>query len=315
MTDLEVRELRYFIAVAEELNFSRAAERLGIAQPPLSRTVRQIESRLGVQLLWRDTRRVELTEAGRVLLAEALSIVEAVSATVNRTRRAGQITPKLTATAKPGFASGLLRGIVEAYGALPGAIQVDILVSGYRQQVQLVRNGEVDVALASSPFDLTGLDSEQLTTEPRVAALPAKHELARRPTLRCRDLAGLPFPDWPGIDAAARAYWCGQDRDFSGTRSLAPRNDVDVSGPLVSDISALLDVVGLEQAVALIPISVAKNNPRADVAYRPVVDASPFTMAMAWPAGSSDPHLAAFVRTAVEVTTALQDVDSHDQAG
>ncbi|MDQ3783866.1 MAG: LysR family transcriptional regulator, partial [Actinomycetota bacterium] len=92
MNDLEVRELRYFVAVAEELNFSRAAGRLGMAQPPLSRAISQLEKRLGVQLFERSNRKVTLTAAGLTLLDEARSALDAMSAAARRTRRAASAT-------------------------------------------------------------------------------------------------------------------------------------------------------------------------------------------------------------------------------
>jgi len=311
MDDLEVRELRYFVAVAEELNFSRAAERLGIAQPPLSRAIRQMERRLGVELLVRDTHKVTLTEAGQTLLIEAHHALEVVSAAVHRTRRAGLSAPVLVLTAKPGVASGLLSRIVDSYRALPGTAKVNIVVSGYRQQAEMVRTGRADLALLSSPYDDTGLDTEQLTIEPRVAALPIGHELTRRGKLHCRDLAGLPMPQWPESSPTERAYWSGQDRDFSGTRTIEPRTDLQITGPIVNDPTQLLEVVSLGQAVALIPLSLAQTNPRTDIAYRPVDDASPYTLAIAWPAGARARSTASFVRTAIDLRTQEHRATEH----
>ncbi|MEU4328335.1 LysR family transcriptional regulator [Nonomuraea dietziae] len=303
MIDFEVRELRYFRAVAEELNFSRAAERLGMAQPPLSRAIRQLERRLGVQLFERTTHHVTLTVAGLTLFDEAGRALDAMSAAARRTRRAALTTPTLVVTAKAGVATDLLRRIVEAYGELPDAPRVEIAVSGYGEQADMLRDGRADLALLGSPFDRRGLDIEPLISEPRVAALPSGHELAHRTALSCRDLAGLPMPQCPGSTASERDYWAGRDCDASQANESAERRpDVPVSGPVVHDSSQLLEAVALGQAVALIPTSLAERNLRDDVAYRPVPDASPYSIAIAWRDCTRAYWTARLVRTAVELT-------------
>src|SRR4051812_46241817 len=105
---METRELRYFVAVAEELNFGRAARRLGIAQPPLSRAIQQLERRLGVTLLERTSRTVALTEAGSVLLREGRAALYAIEAADRRTRRAGAVRPGLVLVTKAGASGELL---------------------------------------------------------------------------------------------------------------------------------------------------------------------------------------------------------------
>ncbi len=305
MDDIEVRELRYFVAVAEELNFTRAAERLGMAQPPLSRAIRQTERRLGVQLLERNSHRVTLTAAGMTLLDEARNALDAVSAAARRTRRAALTRPTLVVTAKPGVARGLLRRIVDAYTALPGTPQAEIAVSGYGEQADMVRDGRADLALLSSPDDQPGLDGEPLTSEPRVAALPVDHELARHSSLRCRDLEGEPMPQWRDSTQAERIYWSGRDGGGPASESIEP----PVDGPIVSDSAQLLEVVSLGQAVALIPLSLARCHPRADIAYRPVRDASPYSITIVWPEGSRAQSIALFVRTATNLAAQeLEDV-------
>jgi DNA-binding transcriptional LysR family regulator len=102
MDDVELRELRYFIAVAEELNFTRAAARLGLAQPPLSAAIAKLERKLGVRLLERTSRRVSLNPAGAALLEQGRFAVEAVGAAVERARRAGTQPSRLIVAVKPG---------------------------------------------------------------------------------------------------------------------------------------------------------------------------------------------------------------------
>ncbi|MQA11507.1 MAG: LysR family transcriptional regulator [Pseudonocardiaceae bacterium] len=295
MDDLEVRELRYFVAVAEELNFTRAAERLGMAQPPLSRVIRQIEARLGVQLLERSTRHVSLTIAGTTLLDEAKDVLDAVSAASRRTRRAGTTAPRLVITAKSGVATGLLQRIVDAYHSRSTAAHAEIEVSGWGEQAGMVHDGRADLALLSSPYDASGLDAESLTTEPRVLALPVDHRLARRRELRCQDLAGESMPRWADSTAAERAYWSGR----------AAGGPTEPHGPVVTDGAQLLEVVGLGQAVALVPRSMAELNPRVDVAYRAVSDASPYAVAVAWPPGARSRAISEFVRVAIEYSARL----------
>jgi DNA-binding transcriptional LysR family regulator len=284
MPEPEIRELRYFRAVAEDLNITRAAERLGIAQPPLSRAMRQLEHRLGVDLFDRSGHRLELTEAGETLLKESGPVLDALDSAVRRTQRAGQSSRGLVVTAKPGVATEVLHRIVtELQGELLG---VQVVVSGFGEQADMVRDGRADVALVSRPFDDHGLETELLYTEPRVAALPARHELAAREVLAADDLAGIPAPRWSRANVAERNYW-------------SARPDDSVDGPIVQDSSQLLEVVAFGQAVALVPQSMAERNIRPDVVYRPVTDVEPYQMLVVWPAGSRSADLAKFVEVAV----------------
>ncbi|TCC33429.1 LysR family transcriptional regulator [Kribbella sindirgiensis] len=289
MPEPEIRELRYFRAVAEDLNITRAAERLGIAQPPLSRAMRQLEHRLGVDLFDRSGPRLGLTEAGETLLKESQPVLDALDSAVRRTQRAGQSSGGLVVTAKPGVATEVLHRIVtELQGELPG---VQVVVSGFGEQADMVRDGRADVALVSRPFDDHGLETELLYTEPRVAALPVRHELAAREMLAPDDLAGIPAPRWSRANVAERNYW-------------SARPDDPVDGPIVQDSSQLLEVVAFGQAVALVPQSMAERNIRPDVVYRPVTDVEPYQMLVVWPAGSRSADLAKFVEVATRRSSA-----------
>jgi DNA-binding transcriptional LysR family regulator len=287
MPEPEIRELRYFRAVAEELNITRAAERLGIAQPPLSRAVRQLERRLGVALFDRSGPRLALTRAGTTLAAEAAVVVDALDAAVRRTRRAGLPRDVLVVTAKPGVATELLREVGARARAEPDAPELRVVVSGFGEQADLVRTGRADAAIAGC-FHGHGLDTEPLATEPRVAALAEGHALAGRDVLRTADLAAEPAPRWGGSPVLDRAFWLGHP-------------DRPAGGPVVRDTAQLLEVVALGQAVALVPASLAVRNVRPDVVYRPVRDAAPYRTLALWPAGSRSPGIAWFVRTARDI--------------
>ncbi|WP_405681017.1 LysR substrate-binding domain-containing protein [Streptomyces sp. NBC_00868] len=302
MSELEVRELRYFIAVAEELNFSRAAQRLGMAQPPLSKAIAQMESRLGVRLLERTTRQVRLTNAGQVLLDQARIAVDAVHAAARRARRAGQPTPQLVVAVKPGGDAGLLREILAAYRGTGSHLPPpEVVVGGSGEPIAMLRDGRADVALLRSPFDGQGLDSQTLVVEPRLAVLPAAHRLAGRRRLRLTDLKGEPIPRWKGAAPSNTAYYAGYDGAEAGDghTGLAPADTPE--GPLVASVEQLLEVVALGQAVAFLSRSTTERHQRPDIAYRPVTGLSPSAVMVAWPETSRSAAVAAFVQAAHDV--------------
>jgi DNA-binding transcriptional LysR family regulator len=307
MDDVDVRELRYFIAVAEELNFTRAAERLGMAQPPLSVAVGKLERKLGVRLLERTSRRVTLTPAGATLLEQGRIAVESLTAAVERARRQGTRPDRLTVAVKAGSGTDLLRRVAERCAQDPQMPQVHIVFAHSGGPAAAVRGGTADVAIVRTPFDQRGLDTEVLLAEPRVAALPADHRLARRRRLRRADLADEPMPRWVGqADAAARAYWAGDTMPPNPLppaaipATAAPPAARAPEGPEISDINQLLDAVALGQAVAYVPISVARRHSGAELAFLPVSDLSPSEVVAAWPELSRSRAVAGFVRAAAE---------------
>jgi DNA-binding transcriptional LysR family regulator len=296
MDDVEIRELRYFIAVAEELNFTRAAARLGMAQPPLSAAIGKLERKLGVPLLDRTSRRVTLTPAGAMLLEQGRIAVEGVSAAVERARRAGTPDRRLTVAVKPGSGTALLKRIMKLCAQDPQVPDVHFLFGHAGGPAAAVSSGAADVAILRTPFAQHGLDSEVLLVEPRVAVLPACHRLARRGTLRRADLAGEPMPRWAGqTDPAAAAYWTGTDMPGAGHASGTPE------GPEINDISQLLDADALGAAVAYIPASAADPNRFPELAFVPVSDLSPSQVVAAWPDTCRSRAVAGFVRAALEV--------------
>lgn len=301
MPEPEIRELRYFRAVAEDLNITRAAARLGIAQPPLSRAMRQLERRLGVALFDRTEHRLALTHAGEILLKEAAVVLGALDSAVRRTQRAGLPGRGLVVTAYPGVATELLHRIREQFRVAPDAPEIRVVVSGFGEQADMVRDGRADVAIAAC-VNGHGLDSELLRTEPRVAALASGHRLAGRDALSSADLAAEPAPQWRDSTVVDRGYWLGSP-------------DRPADGPVVQDSAQLLEVVALGQAVALVPASLAARNVRPDVTYRPVLDAAPYQTLVFWPSGSRSPWIARFVRTALDLTAeSVRDLDKPGRA-
>jgi DNA-binding transcriptional LysR family regulator len=281
MDTLETRELRYFIAVADELHFGRAAERLGIAQPPLSRAIQQLERRLGVTLLERNRRGVSLTGAGEILLQEGRVALDATAAAVRRTRRAGRqdgSRDRLVLAVKAGAFHELLNKLLDAYAAEPGAAEIEVLPSGTCEQEELLRDGRADVALMHTPYNsLTGFDSVALMTEPQVAILPARHPLAKRKTLSLNDIADV--PDLP------LARWAG-----NGTYQPGP-------GPEIHDQTQLAQLIALGRTVAVFPES-ARTWLWEEHTAVPLSDAQPVTTHIVWPAHSRSRVLAELIRTA-----------------
>ncbi|MFD9705237.1 LysR family transcriptional regulator [Lentzea sp. NPDC059081] len=273
---METRELRYFVAVAEELHFGRAADRLGIAQPPLSRTIAQLEHRLGVDLLVRTSRRVSLTDAGATLLAEARAILGAVAAAERRTRAAATARPSLVLVAKAAGAGEVLAKLLDAYAAEPGAVPVELLLVESNVRGPLL-DGRADVALLHQPYDLTtGLDVEVLSTEGQVAVMPSAHPLARASRLTVAEVTALPeLARWPGPDGSYP----------------------DGPGVEVRTIAQLLQTIALGRAVAVLP-EIIRGGLLEGLVAVPLVDAQEVTTVIAWPPHSRSRALADLVRVA-----------------
>ena len=279
---METRELRYFVAVAEELHFGRAAQRLAIAQPPLSRAIQQLERRLGVDLLHRTARSIALTKAGAVLLQEARIALEAVEAAERRTRRAAADRPGMVLATKAGASTELLSKLLDAYAADSRAVAVEVMLCGPGEPEGLLRKGHADVALLHRPYDLTaGFDTEELHTEQQVVVLPAGHPLADRSHLSMAEvnaLTDLPLPRWPRRDGSYP----------------------DGPGPQVRDHTQLTQLIALGRACALMPESL-RTQLRHDHAIVPVPDAPAVTTVIAWPPHSTSQAVANLVRTAINL--------------
>ncbi|MFD0689635.1 LysR family transcriptional regulator [Actinomadura fibrosa] len=301
MNGLESRQLRYFVAVAEELNFGRAAERLGMAQPPLSRAIRELERGLGVRLFERTTRQVRLTPAGEVLLRDARTALEAISAAARRASHAGRPAPQLRLALKADFDAGLLPRFLAAYRREAEAIPVELVLGGRGDQEAALRDGRADVAIVPELADTRGLDVEPLLTEPRLAALAASDPLAARSSLSLADFAGRMLPDGrladpsaPGADGGGMPSSTAAHGPFAGSRQP------------VRDLAELFSLVELSDVVWFVPVSIARRHARPGIAYRTVRDLPPAEFSIAWPQDCRSPAVAAFIRAAAAVAAAAQ---------
>ena len=290
MDRLETRELEYFLTVAEELHFGRAAAQLMIAQPALSRAIRQLERRLGVRLLERSSRRVSLTPAGEVLLKEGRQALDMVMAAARRTQQAGKPDARLRLVVKPGGDGGLLPDVLACYEQEPDAPAVEVLFGGVADRANLLRDGRADVALLHTPHEnIDRLEARPLMIEPRVAVLPNWHRLAQRASLRLVDLQGETLPRWHGLAADG------------------------ATGPEVADTTQLAQLIALGRTIAILPRSIAEPL-GPDLVRVPVLDAVPSTLVVAWPPAAPARHVEAFVRVATTVAARRHHMN-HTPAG
>ena len=281
---LDLRKLRYFVAVAEELHFGRAADRLYITQPVLSRQIRQLEQELGAELLDRSSRRVELTEAGRLLLDEGRALLDASDAA----RRRMQGVAAGLAQLKIGFFVGDdFSAALRAFQAeREERVEIELHRLYWDSQVEFLQKGLVDVAFVHLPIEQAGLDLFPVRTEPRVAVLPRDHPEAAAETTTIAALAEDPVLIQRGASDAWQAF-----------HNVDPRPDGHhpVAGPAVDCIEEKLELVAAGQGISFVPASSAAVFLNANVAYVPVTDIPPIQICLAWRQGDNSPLVGSFV--------------------
>lgn len=261
--DLDLRKLRYFVAVADHRHFGRAAEQLYIAQPVLSRQIRALEQELGCTLLVRTTRSVELTPAGRQLHEEAQGVVTAVDAALRRVHEADRGIVRLVVAFSPGLhVSEAIRSFTASH---PG-IQIALVQLRWWEQDAPLRDGRADVGYLRRPFDDAGLRTVSIGHEPKVACLPATHPLARRRALTTADLDGETI-----LDAQTRR---------------------------TSSVEEKFELIAAGHGIALVPQSVARSYSRPDLVYLRVTDAIPVETCLAVAADRREPRVLDFLTIA-----------------
>jgi DNA-binding transcriptional LysR family regulator len=291
--DVDLKHMRYFVAVADEGTFTRAAERLGMTQPALSRAIRALEHAIGCALFVRQPQGVALTEAGRQFSGDARGVVEAAEAALTRATRFGREEPHLRVTARACDVEPLQR-LVDSYNRrYPDELPARAAIVEVGAQVGEVRAGAADVTLLRSPFDDRGLDSDLISTVPRVAVLPGSHRLAGRDVVHRSELAGETFPVWPDLPPSAMAFWTGTDLEHHDWRP----------GPVVHDAAQYTGSIRLGQAVGFMPRTHVPERPTDGTVVVPVVGLSASELRVAWASTATSPDVARFVRHTTEQAT------------
>ncbi len=290
---VELRRLRYFVAVAEESSFSRAARRLHMAQPPLSNQIKQLEEELGVRLFERSSRGVHTTDAGELLLEEARRVFALVEGTVNMVQRVGHgEVGRLTLGFVPSASDELLPPILSSFGERYP--DVDLFLREMRPDliVQRLHEGQIDAGFLYLPLDDASLDVECVSREPLVLALPAKHSLSSEEQVDLASLADEPF-----ILPARYRRMPG----LYGQVTEACRQAGFTPNAVQKDVWLMQTIVGLVAGgigVALVPASV-QNLRRKGVVYKTVPGLSPSVeLGVVWRSDDRGAVLRSFLQVA-----------------
>ena len=283
---VSLRLLDYFVAVAEERHFGRAAKRLHMAQPPLSQAIRQLESELGVELLHRTTRRVDLTEAGRAYLEGARAILVDVAEAGDWARRVaagavGHVTIGCVGSATYSLLPALSRRLADDLPGVDFSFRGEMLVP---DQIEALRAGAIDIALLRPPVADQLLTVTPLRRDRLVVAVPTDHPIARRHQARAADLAGA---DLIMHSANRRSVMYDVALGVLREAGVEPhvRHEVGETSTLITLVAGGLGVAIVPEPVTALALD--------GVAYRPLVrPTASVELAVAQRANRTEPHLA-----------------------
>ncbi|MFC8511842.1 LysR family transcriptional regulator [Streptomyces sp. NPDC057257] len=296
MGAVEIRQVEYFVAVAEELSFTRAAQRLSMTQPALSRAIRALEKNVGGALLVRTPHGVTLTAAGRAMLDEGRSLLARVADLTSRVRGVAERNAVLTVTG-PGCDASLLDRLVRSYNDTAPPRQARVIVGTPEDQLERLRSGRADIALSRATLQDPGLDAVVLRQEPCRVLLSDRHRLAGRNTVTRADLAEEPLVSWAGTGTplADPALW--------------PAGLPGRPGPDVSDGLQMLAVVRLGQACALAVPQESGAQAEGTVSI-PLADGPLVPLRLVWPRERITPQIRSFVRRTAALFRAGQEYDA-----
>ena len=287
--DLDLRLVRYFTAVAGHRHFGRAAAELRVAQPSLSRQIRQLETQLGARLFDRTRQGTQLTEAGEVFLPRARALLRSAAQAAAATRAAAQPTRIII-----GYTAGLIvtPAVRHLCHSHPEA-DPQTLHLKWNEPRDALLDHRVDAAVTRLPLRTAGLHVTILYDEPRLLMVPVGHRLAGKESVTLDDIAGEPIPRFPGHEDW-NAYWRIDPR---------PGGDPAPDGPLAESLEDKLEFIAAGQAVAIIPAVLNADRIRPDLTTIPLHGVEPGHVVLATRAADRSRLVAAFRRSAQDCLT------------
>lgn len=284
---MELRHLRYFVAVARSASFSRAAEQLHIAQPPLSRQIRQLEDDIGAQLIDRSARPLQLTPAGRFFYEQSVQMLQRVAEVRESTQRIAKRQRQWFGIGfVPSTLYGLLPDLIRRFRVANQGVEVAMLELTTLQQAEALKAGRIDIGLGRLVLDEPAIAYEVLLEEPVIAVLPARHKLLAARRLSLAKLAAEPHILYP---ARPRPSYADHVMQIYTSRGLAP-----VVAMEANELQTTIGLVAAGVGVSLVPESVQRLH-REDVAYRPLAERGVVSpVIMNFRIDDASPRLAAF---------------------
>ncbi|WP_458319057.1 LysR family transcriptional regulator [Mycolicibacterium brisbanense] len=288
MTDLTLRQLRYFAVLGEELNYRRAAERLFITQPALSTAIKQLEQAFGVVLLNRNTREVALTDLGAAWLPQVQQALAGVDAVVaNLVTLSGTRQGRLRVGYLIGTGADLLFRIVRHFEAAYPDVRVEPIEFDFADPTAGLASGTTDVALIRPPVDLPEHRMLILDSETWVACLPRDHRLADRTEVEIAELLDDPIVCAPVTAGTWRDYWLAMD-----ARGNRPPTIAAVAATYEAETTSIARGLGISFTTS----SVARFYDRPGIVYVPIVDRPASHVALAWHPAAITPQADALIR-------------------
>lgn len=283
--DVHSRHLRYFVAVADELSFTAAAQRLYVSQPALSKQIRVLERELGFELLHRTPQGISLTAQGAALLPHVRETLRVWDAGVLEARAVSH--DELVVGMQTAVGRGIQRRAMDRFATVLPRCRVTLRIVDWADPSAGLGDGSSDVAMLWQPIPIAGLSAKTLATEPRVVAMAGDHRLAERPSVAMADLLDEPFIALPEAAGPVRDYWLATD-----ARAGRPA----VIGSVASAADEVFEAVTAGVGVVLLAEGNAALYSRPGIVTRVVHDLTPAELVIAWRTGDTRPAVTEFVK-------------------